>query len=176
MITSTLLQIEIRELNGGDLDSWWRLRLEALETEPAAFASSPEEHRSLAKEIYAERLSHPKPGSFVLGAFEARRLIGNIGFAREQRRKLAHKGLIWGVYLTRDYRGKGIAGQLLEKVIDRIKADALVEQVTLALNPEQEAARRLYYGAGFVPYGREPRALKIGDQYIDEEYLVLFLK
>jgi ribosomal protein S18 acetylase RimI-like enzyme len=37
----------------------------------------------------------------------------------------------------------------------------------------QAAARRLYESLGFSVYGREPRALKIGDLYIDEDLLVL---
>jgi hypothetical protein len=40
----------------------------------------------------------------------------------------------------------------------------------------QHVARQLYETVGFVVYGREPRALKVGDQYYDEDFMVLDLR
>jgi ribosomal protein S18 acetylase RimI-like enzyme len=51
-----------------------------------------------------------------------------------------------------------------------------VEQVLLAVTTTQEAAAKLYRSLGFESYGCEPRALKIGERYLDEEYLVLFAR
>jgi ribosomal protein S18 acetylase RimI-like enzyme len=48
-----------------------------------------------------------------------------------------------------------------------------VEQVLLSVAATQEAAIRLYRSLGFEPFGREPRALKIGNRYVDEEYMIL---
>ena len=39
----------------------------------------------------------------------------------------------------------------------------------------QTAAAALYRSLGFAAFGREPNALKIGDRYLDEEYMVLRL-
>ena len=112
----------------------------------------------------------------MLGAFDAQRLVGNMGFVREQREKTGHKGLIWGVYVTPDYRGCGVGRRLLEQVIQRAKTNPVVEQILISVNPEQQTAHRMYLAAGFVPFGREPRALKIGGEYLDEEHLILFLR
>ena len=50
-----------------------------------------------------------------------------------------------------------------------------MEQINLSVTQSNEGARSLYLAAGFVPYGLEKRALKIGDKYYDKEYLALML-
>ena len=40
----------------------------------------------------------------------------------------------------------------------------------------QTAARHLYESLGFVAFGREVRAVKVGDTYYDEEFMVLDLR
>ena len=39
----------------------------------------------------------------------------------------------------------------------------------------QTTAKRLYESLGFTVYGREPHAVKIGDEYFDEESTMLKL-
>jgi len=39
----------------------------------------------------------------------------------------------------------------------------------------QEAARSLYLSLGFTTYGVEPRGLKVGERYFDDENMVLRL-
>ena len=50
-----------------------------------------------------------------------------------------------------------------------------VEQLTLSVAVTQAAARHLYSSVGFEVIGREPRALKIGDRYVDEDLMLLRL-
>ena len=42
-----------------------------------------------------------------------------------------------------------------------------------SLAATQQAAMRFYRSLGFESFGREPRALKIGERYVDEEYMIL---
>ena len=51
-----------------------------------------------------------------------------------------------------------------------------MEQIMLAVGTTRDAAVKLYRSLGFESYGCERRALKIGDRYIDEEYMVLFVE
>ena len=47
--------------------------------------------------------------------------------------------------------------------------------ITLAVATVQPGARHLYRSLGVESFGCEPRALKIGDTYGDEEHMVLRL-
>lgn len=51
-----------------------------------------------------------------------------------------------------------------------------VEQLHAAVVITADPARALYRKLGFVPYGVEPRALRVGEAYFDQELLVLPLK
>jgi ribosomal protein S18 acetylase RimI-like enzyme len=48
-----------------------------------------------------------------------------------------------------------------------------VEQIELSVTTTQTAAIGLYRSLGFESWGCEPKALKIADRYLDEEYMVL---
>jgi ribosomal protein S18 acetylase RimI-like enzyme len=50
-----------------------------------------------------------------------------------------------------------------------------VEQLTLSVVQDNEAARNLYRALGFETYGIEPRALKSAAGYADELLMVCFL-
>jgi len=168
--------MEIRFLNGGDAGEYWRLRLEALQGDPEAFSSSAEEHQSLSLDEVRRRLGSEGGDSFVVGAFDGGSLVGTAGFHREKGPKVRHKGRVWGVYVTPESRGKGIGRQMLQKLLQRGSETEGVDQILLSVTTTQTAAARLYRSLGFESFGREPRALKIGDRFIDEEYMVLQLK
>jgi ribosomal protein S18 acetylase RimI-like enzyme len=168
--------MDMRVLTERDAAAYWSLRLEALEREPESFAESPEEHRATPIELAAMRLHQDDNGSFVLGAFLDGELVGMAGFFREKLLKARHKGRIWGVYVRASYRGQGIGRALLRGLLEKIKTLAGLEQVNLTVSCHQGAAKTLYRSLGFETYGVEPAALKIGDQYFDEEYMVLRLR
>lgn len=167
--------IEIRLLTDRDAAAYWHLRLEALEREPQSFGEAAEEHRQTSVELAAERLAANPGDNFVFGAFQQRQLVGMAGFFRYPIAKARHKGRIWGVYVGASCRGQGIGRALLAALLERIKACPGVEQVSLTVVTGQEAARNLYCSLGFKPYGLEPRGLKVGDRYLDNEYMVLKL-
>ncbi|WP_409971432.1 N-acetyltransferase family protein [Bacillus sp. Bva_UNVM-123] len=70
---------------------------------------------------------------------------------------------------------KAVGNALLSTAIKLAKELNNIEQVYLAVEKKNSAARKLYSSFGFEVYGEEKRALKIGDEYFDEEHMVLFL-
>jgi RimJ/RimL family protein N-acetyltransferase len=167
--------MEIRFLTAEDAAEWSRLRLEALQFEPAAFSSSVEEHKAVPIEEVRKRLS-ANPHSFVVGAFEEGHLCGMAGFHRETGPKTCHKGRVWGVYVTASNRGQGLSRDMMKLLLERAAAIAGLEQVLLSVTNTQTAALALYRSLGFKLFGTEPRALSIEGEFIDEHYLVLRLK
>ena len=114
--------------------------------------------------------------NFVLGAFDASRLIGMAGFFRRQGEKVCHRGEIWGVYVSIQHRAKGIGRALLEELVRQLRSQPGLEQVALGVSAGNIPARRLYEALGFEVYGCEARAVKVGDAYVDENLMVLYFR
>lgn len=168
--------MEIRLVTTKNAESWWHLRLTALKDEPHAFAESAEEHESRTVEEAREFFRGLNQENFICGAFEDGELAGTAGFYREKHAKFRHKGTIWGVYVRRESRRKGVARAILNEVIRRAKMIAGLEQILLVVAATQERPRRLYESLGFRKYGVEPRSLKVGAEYIDDELMILDLR
>jgi len=151
------------------------LRLEGLQTEPFAFGKAAEEHLTTSLETTAARFREMPP-DFTRGAFEGEKLIGMATFLRELGQKERHKGRVYGVYVTASHRRKGVAKKLMTSLLHKAAEDLSLEQILISVGTRQEGARHLYRSLGFVAYGIEPRALKVGGEYIDEEHMVLQLR
>jgi ribosomal protein S18 acetylase RimI-like enzyme len=158
---------QTRLLSGADAPAFQALRLEALERHPAAFAAAPEDEAGRGLEEVALRLDE----GAVFGAFVDGRLGGSAGFAQPERAKKRHKGVLWGVYVQAALRGQGLGRGLVEQVIGH--ARSRVEQLHATVSTTNLAARQLYRQLGFQIYGLEPRGLKVGERYFDQELLVL---
>ena len=166
----------IRALTPDDAEQYWQHRMEAIVEAPFAFGVSAEEHRATTIAEVAERLRPEWPRSFFLGLFAGERLVGVARFVRETSAKERHKGHIYGVAVSPSYRGRGAGFRLLRRLLDDVGQDPSLEQVLLAARAGELEAGRLYRRLGFVPFGVEPRALKVGDEYIDEEHMILRLR
>ena len=123
----------------------------------------------------AARLKPVPEGSFVVGAFEGGKLVGNAGFYREDRIKTRHKGGIWGVYVTAEWRGRGVARRMMEAILDRLRTYVDLDHVVLHVTSGQDAARELYLSLGFETFGHERRAFRVESEYLDQDQMVLWL-
>src|SRR5579885_3685308 len=165
----------LRKLTEEDTDALWNLRLRALKDNPEAFGSTYEETLQRGKESYRQRLRQPHAETFYLGAFEEERLVGMVGFFRESGTKGQHNGFIISMYVAPEQRGHGIGKALVAEAIAQARTIPGLEQLLLAVVTTNTAARRLYRSLGFEVYGTQPRALKQGNEYWDEELMILRL-
>ncbi|MCG7391447.1 GNAT family N-acetyltransferase [Microvirga sp. ACRRW] len=162
--------ILIRCLEPSDVQAFRDLRLEALATNPEAFGSSYEEEVTLPLETIRARIPTSGPNA-IFGAFAGERLVGMAGFAVYDRRKASHKGLMWGVYVQAEWRGKSLGRKLVQHVIARAAQHVIVLEAAVGIT--NEGARRTYHALGFKPYGIERKALRVGDTFYDEELLFI---
>ena len=116
--------------------------------------------------------------SFTLGAYAEDVLAGVVSFIRdgEDREKLRHKGIVSTMYVSKEFRGRGIARALLEELIKRVKTIPGIEQINLIVIASNTKAKQLYEKFGFEKYGTELNSIKWKDKYFSEDQMVLRLK
>lgn len=160
----------IRRLRPTDVLEYRRVRLLALRESPTTFGSSYSEEARRPLSHLRKRLEEGS-GSWVLGALEDRRLVGIIRLVRMEGRKERHKASIFGMYVAKSGRRKGIGRGLLKVAISRAKKMKGVRTVQLTAVTSNLAAMALYKGAGFVEYGREGEALFVANKFYSESLM-----
>jgi len=170
------LKLEIRLLGPDDAEAFWKLRLQGLERDPQAFGESADEHRTQPVAALAARLKATNTENFVVGAFSDGELVGTAGFFRTPTLKRKHKGKVWGMYVADSARRQGVGRALMAKLVEHARAIDGLEEILLSVSSSQEGARGLYASLGFKAYAREHRALRVGDQFFDEDFMALRLK
>jgi ribosomal protein S18 acetylase RimI-like enzyme len=162
----------IRKVPLAERDVFIRLRRQALEVEPLAFSSSPADDHAQSVEIVRQYLAHPTQAIF--GAFEPD-LVGVAGIAQQAGENCRHKARLWGVYVTPSRRGEGLGCALVQAAIAFARSLEGISQVQLAVADSARAARALYEQLGFVTWGTEPAALRVGDTSVAEHHMTLLL-
>jgi ribosomal protein S18 acetylase RimI-like enzyme len=152
----------VRLLRPDEAEAFRAIRLEALEHAPEAFGSMLADEASQPLAWFRERLD----GRAVFGALDGPALVGMAGFYTQSGAKKCHKGMLWGVYVRPSARGGGVARRLAEAVIDHARGRVEILQLTVVTSNAR--ARHLYTSLGFIEYGVERRALRLGDAYFDE--------
>ena len=121
--------MNIRILTEADAKIYREIRLRALKEDPEAFGSTYAQSLQRSIEWFAERIKSKPDGSFTLGAFEQKQLIGTVGLGRSDGENFAHKGVIWGMYVAPEFRSLnvpiGIAGLLLGAFTLTVRREAV---------------------------------------------------
>lgn len=165
------MDIDITELTSEQEDIYKKLILKGLSEDADCFRITP-----------ADEESEPFPttgqmDSFTFGAHHKGKLVGVASFKREgeNRMKLRHKGLLFKIYVDAEYRQRGIAKQLIQKVISRAKKIDDLEQINLTVIPTNKHAKLLYEKFGFKTYASEEKAVKCDGKYFNEDQMKLML-
>jgi ribosomal protein S18 acetylase RimI-like enzyme len=133
---------------------------------------------TVSDDLLAPFPTNDKEDSFTLGAYLHNELVGVVSFTRDgfDREKLRHKGILFRMYVSKQYRGMGIARRLIEEVVLRSKRLKDIEQINLTVISNNENAKKLYEKLGFETFGSERNAIKWKDKYFGEDQMVLVLK
>lgn len=142
------------------------LMLRTYADQPDAFVATVHEREPLPVEWWASRLSDgPDPAELVLGAFVGERLAGVAGLRFQRRDRTTHKAYLFGMSVLPEFRSRGIARALIEAVLDQARSKPGIKIVQLGVIQSNTAALGLYESCGFVAYGTEPFAVRMGDGF-----------
>lgn len=166
-------QIVIAPLTAKDWKRYKRIRLEALKTDPTAFANSYADMVKRPDRDWQEQMnkSLKKDHYFYRFALSGNEVVGMNGAYWSDKSTINHVAEVFGVFVRPDYRRRGIGRQLMETVIDEIKAMGRFRKIKLGVNAQNLAALRLYQSCGLKIVGCLKEELRFGDNYYDEYLL-----
>lgn len=165
--------ITVRRLGPDDAARYQALRLRGLEEHPEAFTSSAQEEAGRPLQWAQERLgpAFGRPHDFFLGAFRGETLLGIVGLQGRYRPKERHNATVIGMYVVPEVSGQGVGRALMQALLREAALIPGLEQLDLTVTEGNDAARTLYARSGFVEWGRLPRAVRIGQQYLAKVHM-----
>jgi ribosomal protein S18 acetylase RimI-like enzyme len=165
------MAIRIVRLTSADVERFRQVRLEGLRSDPSGFRYGEAEDVAVGTDAWAARLDQ----DYVVAAQREGNdeILGVGGFSRFVGDKLAHKGLIWGMYVRKDARGSGASDAIMEALLSHARAK--VRQLQLTVMADNARARAFYERHGFEVYAVEPQAVRQGDEFCDEASMWLSL-
>lgn len=162
---------EIRQLHAGDAAAYRATRLQALRDEPEAFGNDHAEAAGRPEEHWSEILGGSKT---FFGCFQHGRIVSCANMERLPGVKLDHRAIVYGVYTDPEFRGRGLGVAVIEAIARHARSIGVL-QLHLGVGTANAKALKAYEKAGFRPYGNEPRALRVGERFVDEVLMVRML-
>lgn len=155
--------IKIIVLSPSRWEDYKNLRLESLKEEPRAFGTSYEKASKESEEKWRSILinAEKQDKDILYFAEDNGKLIGIMGVYFNKNPESEDIGMIYGVYVNKAYRGKGIGKQLTKKVLERLQNMPGLKKAKLCVNQEQETAVKFYKALGFQIVGTE--CMQLGD-------------
>ena len=164
--------IEITEIKSDQIDRYKMFLAVGLVHDEENFRISPHD------DLNAPFPTKDKVDSFTLGAYSENQLAGVVSFMRDggDREKLRHKGILFRMYVSKDFRGKGIGKKLIVKLLERVMQIDDIEQINLTVIANNNQAKKLYEQFGFITFSAESNAIKWKGKYFTEDQMTLKLK
>ncbi|WP_285429652.1 GNAT family N-acetyltransferase [Pseudomonas sp. fls2-241-R2A-110] len=159
----------IERLDASHALDYRALMLEAYDLHPQAFTSSVRERATMPLSWWESRLTGKL--EVVFGAFEEGKLVGIVGLAFEPRQKAWHKATLFGMYVSGKVRQRGLGYRLVQTALAEAQNHERLKLIQLTVTAGNEAAFNLYQRCGFIQYGLEPMAVRVGEDYFDKIHM-----
>ncbi len=159
--------MHVVRVTSADLHRYREVRLEGARSDPLGFRFTEADDAAIDERLWAARLDR----DFVVAAEDDGSILGVGGFSQLVGEKVAHKGLIWGMYVRRASRGTGAADMIMRALIAHARGH--VRQLQLTVMADNARARAFYERHGFVHYATEPESVRQGSVLCDEALMWL---
>jgi ribosomal protein S18 acetylase RimI-like enzyme len=166
----TANHFNVRLLTPADAEAYRAVRIAALNEEPPAFGSLPEDEPAVPET--AEKLAATDDRCYF-GAFRAGQLIGIVRLSRNSAPNEKHRAYLGGLYVLPPFRRSGCGRALVSEAISRAAKSPGIRRINLAVVTGQRAAIRLYQSLSFCIYGTEPEAFSKSGRLYDEYLMTL---
>ncbi|APH74757.1 GNAT family N-acetyltransferase [Aquibium oceanicum] len=154
----------IRLLTGDDWETLKKMRIEAMEAAPGAFAEVPADWENMDERQVRARMSRI---DFFVAFDDAGEAVGFMGLVRQPTSKMAHRATLIMVYLRESARGSGVSKALHEAVMKHARAIG-VRQIELAVSVENPVAQEFYKRRGYAQIGMVPGGFLHEGREVDE--------
>jgi ribosomal protein S18 acetylase RimI-like enzyme len=148
------------------------LRHLALRVAPQAFAMSEVQLADLDDVSWTQLCARTTTGVdaiYVVATDDS--LVGMAGCRVDASPKMAHCGMLWGMFVAPSYERHGYGSQLLAALITHGATHGL-RMVKLSVTVMQQRAIALYERHGFQRYAYEPALMYIDNTEIDALHMV----
>lgn len=151
------------------------LMLHAYEQAADSFTSTPQERALHPDSWWHKRMADPSGLSLVWGAFVGQSLVGTVALELSARAKTRHKALVVAMFVHEDFRGRGLAKQLMQTLVQHGMARQDLRLLQLEVTQGNTAAEQLYQSLGFQAYGVEPMAVMSSNGFKSKVHMWLDL-
>lgn len=162
--------MKITKLPPSRWQDYKNLRLEAVADSPQSFLHTVAETNAESDESWQEKITN-----MFFAVDDANKLVGMAGCYCDTREKLAHIANVVSVYVSPEYRGKGVGRALLMAIIEDAKAKPQVKKLQLGVIITQAAAFKLYESLGFKKIGEQKMAVNVNGTFYDEYLMEMVL-
>ncbi|MFQ5843633.1 MAG: GNAT family N-acetyltransferase [Planctomycetota bacterium] len=121
------------------------------------------------------RAALASPSSLALVAVAGGEVVGFATLQGTARRKTRHVAET-GVGVRAGWRRAGLGRALLETLLEAARGSPVLRKVSLRVFATNAAALSLYERLGFVLEGRRRAHVRVGDDFVDELLMGLFLR
>jgi len=160
----------IRRLVPADAAEYVGLRREMLVDTPGSFLGDLADDECLDLDVMEARLSSEESPIFC-AEDEDGEFCAVAGLYRDRRTKMRHRATVWGVYTRPSCRRRGLSRKVIEAALAHAASMAGLEVIQLSVSAGAPGAQALYESLGFTAWGREPRAVMVDGQQVDEVHM-----
>jgi GNAT superfamily N-acetyltransferase len=151
------------------------LMLHAYEHAADSFTSTPQERALQPHSWWLNRIADPAGLSVVWGGFVGHSLVGTVSLEFSVKAKTRHKALVVAMFVHENFRGQGLARQLMQAIVQHGMARQGLRLLQLEVTQGNTAAEQLYQSLGFQAYGVEPMAVLTANGFKSKVHMSLDL-